>query len=168
MNISAYSLSTTCHQIKSEALAYYYRNNFFRLELADPERLPTRLAEDDGQQYKLLCAHMGRVQKLQLEMKVVNSRFYDVEQKEQLAWVCDALVWAKKGEKEGKTGSRTEGREVSKKLLKGLVVLDRQQVSGFRPSEFRNMEIAHIVSILEPLRGRVGGLMVFDQVIPFV
>jgi hypothetical protein len=105
----------------------------------------------------LVCAHLARVQKLELEMEVANSRFYDVEQKAQLAWVCGALIRVKELE----IGSTT--------LLKSLVVVEKNiWVSMLNNWDtFRQTEIAHIEEILRLLRGLIQGLMVFDQKVAF-
>lgn len=167
MNISAYSLSVTCHQLNFEALDYYYAHNIFRLELGDPDRLPSQVEENNEEQYKILWAHLARVQKLELEMYVKNSRFYHVEQKAQLSWVCGTLIQAK----ELKIGNKT--------LLKSIVVAEKARLASMlmkrecmismpkHVEKFWQMEIAHIEEILGPLRGRIQELVVFDQEVAF-
>lgn len=161
MNISAYNLAITNHQLNSEALSYYYSNNTFMLDLANTTRLPSRMEETNGEQYRMFCAHLGRVQNLQLKMMSTIRPSYNKMQMEQMTWICDALTRTKAGEDEGKN------------LLKHLALLmEVCGVGGLTPRlrhfpDSMSKDFACVQDILEPLRGRIGGLVIFGEIMSF-
>lgn len=164
VNFSAHVLSLTCRQLYIEALEYYYKNNIFRISFIDPsrpdpERFPLEIAAYSKTGGSYLEKHFKFIQSLQIEIEMCDENWCSHVQKEKLEWLCSTLLLAKHGQED-------------KELLKRLQLRIRVSVSSSHPYEDKSRklteeEAAEWMFLFQPLRGKIGTFMLFDQEVPF-
>ena len=164
INFSAHALSLTCRQLYIEALDYYYRKNVFRISLREPElagaeRFPSEIAAYSMIGAQCLENRLKRVQHLEVETEIFDKIWCDPVQKEQPEWFCSALLAAKQGQEDNR-------------LLRNLKLLICGPMSVGENSENKSRKITKGEALdyellFEPLRGKIGTFIVFDQEIRF-
>ena len=164
VNFSAHVLSLTCRQLYIEALEYYYKNNIFWISFidpsrTDPERFPSEIAAHSKTGGSYLEKHFKFIQSLQIEIEMFDENWCSHVQAEQPEWLCSTLLLAKHGQED-------------KELLKKLQLRIRGSVSSSHPQEDKSRklteeEAAEWTSLFQPLRGKIGTFMIFDQEVPF-
>ena len=160
-NYSVCCLSRTSRHLYHEVLHYYYTKNVFWLSFVFSECLPTerpawpKKSKKSKKWTESLEINLKRAPPLQLELKLEDNGQSDLQQLEQLEWFYDALIRAKQ-------------RSVEKCWLKSLdiqVCKSRSQdFFGYYPAkQVTDEEMALYKAILQPLRGRIGKLMIFGR-----
>ena len=152
LKYSAYCLSRTCRQLYHEVPNHYYGKSVFRLSLFEYgfirsvlPTLPRRWAED------VIKINLKRVQHLRLEMELHHFVVSDLQQVEQLKWLCRALMRARQGSMETC-------------WLKSLDVIVRGPGQwgeiGNSTAQGTDEEMARYKAFIKPLLGRIGKLTV--------
>jgi hypothetical protein len=167
VNFSAHTLSLTCRQLYIEALHYYYDHNVFSISFVDhslcrscidPGRFPSEIAADSKTGRAYVNKHFKFVQNLRIEMEIFDGMCSPI-QAEQPDWLCSTLLLAKQGQ---------DNNILLKKLqliICGFVSSSHLHEDNWR--EFTEEEAAEWTALFQPLRGKVGTFMIFDQEVPF-